>query len=110
MQSQLHTVRFKYGNTHRQAKNPEKCKLTGYLKKHKWSVYIKSLDKKLPERKCIDKVIVKLDKASFGVDQAEINHAPFKFTSTGWGVFEVPMIVFWKDWMNKEPTVLRHPL
>ena len=89
-------------------KKSRKCKLTGYLKKHKWSLYIKSLDKKLPERKCFDKVTIKLDKASFGVDQLGINHAPFKFTSTGWRVLKVPMIVFWKDWMNKEPTVLRH--
>ena len=110
LESQIHTIRFKYGNTHRRAKNPTKCKLTGYLKKHKWSVYIKSLDKKLPERKCIDNVTIKLDKRSFGKEQVVVTRAPFKFTSTGWGVFEVPMIINWKPWLKKEPTILRHPL
>ena len=110
LESQLQTIRFKYGNTHRNAKNPSKCRVTGYLKKHKWSAYIKSLDKKLPDKKCIEKVVFKLDKNSFGTEEAVVTRAPFKFTSTGWGVFEIPMIVFWKPWMKKEPTVIRHPL
>ena len=110
LESQLQTVRFKYGNTHRKAKKPQKCRTTGYLKKHKWSVYIKSLDKNVGDRKCIEKVVFKLDKASFGKDEEVVQRAPFKFTSTGWGTFDVPMIIFWKSWVNKEPTVLRHPL
>ena len=110
LECQTHIVRFKYGNTHRMTKNPTKCKLTGYLKKHKWSVYVKSLDSSLGERQWIDKVVVKLDKKSFGTDQVILNKAPFRFTSTGWGCFEVPIIIFWKEWVKKEPTVLRHML
>ena len=85
LESQTHVVRFKYGNTHRMTKNPAKCKLTGYLKKHKWSVFIKSLDSSLSERKCIESVVVKLDEKSFGTDQVILSRAPFKFTSAGWG-------------------------
>lgn len=51
LECQSHVVRFKYGNTHRKVTKPAKCKLTGYLKKHKWSVYVKSLDSKMNERK-----------------------------------------------------------
>jgi hypothetical protein len=110
LESQTHVVRFKFGNTHRMVKKPGKCKLTGYLNKHKWSVYIKSLDKNLPERTMIDYVVIKLDKESFGTDQILLTRAPFKFTSAGWGCFEVPIIIFWKPWTKKEPSILKHML
>lgn len=110
LECQTHVVRFKYGNTHRKVTKPVKCKLTGYLKKHKWSIYVKSLDSQMSERKCIDHVVVKLDKKSFGKDEVVLKRAPFKFTSTGWGCFEVPIIIFWKSWVCKEPTIVRHML
>ena len=110
LESQVHRIRIKYGNTHRKTSNPEKWRLTGYLKKHKWSAYIRSLDQKYPDKTCIDNVIFKLDKKSFGKEQVVVNRPPFKFTSTGWGTFEIPMIINWKRWMKKQPTILRHPL
>ena len=110
LNSQIQTIRFKYGNTHRKATNPEKCRQTGYLKKHKWSAYVRSLDQNLTDRSCIDSVTFKLDKNSFGKEQIMVKRAPFKFTSTGWGTFEIPMIIHWKAWMKKAPTVIRHEL
>ena len=103
-------VRLKYGNTHRMVKKPAKCTQTGYLKKHKWSVYLKSLDPTLSERELIEYAVIKLDEKSFGTDQVILNKAPFKFTSAGWGCFEVPIIIFWKPWTKQEPTVLKHML
>lgn len=48
-------ITFKFGNTHSLVENPKKLKI-GVENKHQWTAYVKSTDKKYPERYFISKV------------------------------------------------------
>ena len=93
-------IYFTVGNLHQEVKNPKQAKSDPNLKNtHKWTVFCQYRDAKDMSSKFIDKVVfelhptfknpIKTIKASDG--------KRFEYTTTGWGFFDIPISIYWKD-------------
>ena len=47
---------------------------------------------------------------TFNPSKVTVNKAPLQIKRWGWGIFEIKIIIFWKKWMEKEPTTYNHML
>ena len=48
--------------------------------------------------------------SSFHNPLITISNSPFKVSRIGWGIFEIPIKIFWKKFLNCPPTELTHTL
>jgi len=100
---QTDTITVLYGNTHKMIENP------GTHNSHDWTVFVKLANSKLDIGTYINKVVFKLH-PTFPDPVYELYNEPFQVQCEGWGVFEIPIKIYWKSWLEKQPTKLNHML
>ena len=100
-QSKKFTIR--YGNEHSLLNrvNPASGR-EGGLNKHQWRVFVR----------CSTSLGLFVEKVKFGIDpsfgktERVVIKPPFEFSAVGWGTFDIPITIYWKRWLQKEPTEL----
>ena len=101
LEKDLIKIFLEYGNTHSSIE-------TDHQNKHKWVFFIRTNNEEYPLKDLVDKVTIELH-PSFNRSLVQLKH-PFKFAARGWGVFEIPITVVWKEWTKLPPTNLSHML
>lgn len=82
------SCRFEIGNRHKSLLTPEQ-------NNHKWTFFVEFED---PEHAAlIDKIVVTLH-PTFPDPIITLKKPPFEIKSVGWGVFDIPVRIHWKDW------------
>ena len=76
---------------------------------HSWTAFVRLQDAKLDINNFIKKVVFKLH-PTFHRPIREVNKAPFEVGCLGWGIFLIPITIYWQDWLEKEPTKMNHYL
>ncbi len=106
-------IKLEYGNTHKLIENPRKLRSsTNYENKHAWGVYVKVASKNCEDdsRKYISKVEFEMH-PTFSERIVPIKAWPFKLERVGWGLFNVPIKVFFnKKEVIGGPLELNHLL
>jgi len=59
--------------------------------------------------KYIEKVTFDLH-PTFRKNHYEYKKEPFELLMTGWGTFEIPIKIYWKEWLKLPPAHLEHHL
>lgn len=95
-------LKIDYGNEHKQLLG-----VSGNA--HKWKVFVRIEEAENEEDYYIEKVTFKLH-PTFGQSLRTIRHSPFELEANGWGVFNIPIKIYWQPRMRKEPTKLEHYL
>ena len=93
------SLTFQMGNKHELVKVPKKSRNGEYDNKHRWTAFVKLVDKQQNSQihKLISKVRFGLH-PTFGVDYRDIKATSgkhFEMTYNGWGTFDVPITIFW---------------
>ena len=101
MRQKCDNLTLVYGNTHKIVN------MVGSQNHHSWTAFVKLADTKLVSSRFIKKVVFKLH-PTFRNPERECRSGPYEVACVGWGVFRIPIVVFWQDWLEKEPTMLSH--
>ena len=101
MRQQCDRITLVYGNTH------QFVNTMGSHNHHAWTAFVKLADSKMVSTKFIKKVIFKLH-PTFRNPERETRGPVFEVSCVGWGIFRIPIIIHWQDWLEKEPTRLDH--
>eukprot|EP00345_Euplotes_harpa_P003747 CAMPEP_0168330210 /NCGR_PEP_ID=MMETSP0213-20121227/7580_1 /TAXON_ID=151035 /ORGANISM="Euplotes harpa, Strain FSP1.4" /LENGTH=180 /DNA_ID=CAMNT_0008333707 /DNA_START=263 /DNA_END=805 /DNA_ORIENTATION=- len=103
-------LNIKYGNTCKE-NYPGVKNLTEKQQKNefKWTAYVDLGLSRQETEKLIRNVVFKLH-PTFRNPTRTITKFPFQLTTTGWGTFEMPMIINWKDNTKMEPLRLTHTI
>jgi len=97
------TLKIVYGNTHRILTAPQDHN------QHEWKVFVKLANGKLNIDTYISKVVFLLHH-TFPDPVMECYCEPFEVECSGWGVFEIPITIYWKTWLDKQPSRYIHML
>lgn len=100
-QPALKTLNLQYGNRH--------SLVNVGSNGHNWTAFVSLNDDRLDISNYVERVVFQLH-PTFKNPTREVTSAPFKLACLGWGTFEIGITVFWKPWLEKEPTVLAHDL
>jgi len=92
---------FLFGNTH------EIVNVPGSTNSHSWTAFVKLADEEEDIRKYIRKVVFKLH-PTFRNPQREVRSPPFEVSCLGWGVFSIPITIYWQPWLEMAPTEVEH--
>ena len=95
-------LKFQFGNSHHQSTDKNNKSV------HTWTVFFKLPNDEI--QKYVEKVEFVLHPSYFKPNEIVVKEAPFSVTREGWGVFNVPIKIFWKKWLQQEPTILQHYL
>ena len=99
-------LKMVYGNRHREVPNPKASKRTaGAMNKHEWVMFVKFEDKNIKASTLIEKIRFGLHE-SFGKDHRDIKPSPdgkFEMKYTGWGIFDIPITIYWKHGTGMNP-------
>lgn len=93
-----------YGNSHSYV--TEHGVSSNFSNNHLWKVFLK-LDGDEPALKLIRKVTFMLH-PTFRQRQIDVYQEPFEVERIGWGIFEIPIIVYFKKGLNLQPLELSH--
>lgn len=107
--SKIFKLKLEFGNTHRILLNPPLTKKKKYPRKHSCVVYVKPLSSKINIHKIIKKVVFEMH-PSFKKDEEVRYHYPYKFACKVWGYFDIPITVYFQDWVGVESIDLSHEL
>ena len=91
---------FRVGNDHKIIQNDN-------TNKHNWILYVKS-EEKINPLVFFKKITYKLH-PSFGNCDKEMK-LPFRDSYIGWGTFEIPIVIQFRDWMKCEDLEVKHEL
>jgi len=75
---------------------------------HKWTAFVRMEGGELAS-KFIEKVTFDLH-PTFKKNHYEFTREPFELSTVGWGTFEVPIKIYWKDWLKLPPAYLDYHL
>lgn len=80
--------------------------ITSDYNKHEWTFFVKFDDPNQID-KFVEKIVVSLH-PTFTDPVVTFTKQPFKVTRRGWGVFDIPVKIFWKKWTGLEPSIFSH--
>ena len=84
-------LRFAYGNTHEEVKNPKPSRSNSQHKNtHRWAMFVTLNDSPEETSKYIKKVVYHLH-PTFKPSVITVSEAPFLLSRLGWGYFDVEM-------------------
>ena len=103
-------LKIKYGNTWKET-YPGVEELTPQQQKHEytWTAYVDIGLSRAESEKLIQSVTFKLH-STFKNPIRTVAKYPYSFTTNGWGMFDLPMIINWKPHTKLEPLKLNHYL
>ena len=82
-------LRFAFGNTHEDVKNPKASRTGGDQKNsHRWAMFVAFNDNKDLTAKYIKSVTYHLH-PTFTPSKIKVEEAPFLLSRVGWGYFEI---------------------
>lgn len=100
-------IKILFGNKHKLVEKPtDSHSNPNSQNNHEWTAFVK-LEKNIEENKLIEKVEFRLHH-TFRNNLIEKKYPPYSFTCVGWGVFEIPIKIYWKDFLKMEPTEITH--
>lgn len=102
LNSSLFKIRITYGNRHRLIEDDD----DEIRNNHEWKMFVK-LDGIFDEKKFIEKVEFRLH-PTFRDNLIVVENPPYSFARIGWGVFLIPIKIYWKDCLNLEPMEFSH--
>ena len=100
------SFKFFYGNHHRILTKEEEEEDS--KNSHEWSMYVECSKARLIKQ-FISKVEFKLH-PTFNPWRIIVDNPPYKIRRWGSSIFEVKVIIYWKSWLNREPTECSHML
>ena len=111
LQEDILKVKFVFGNTHEEIKDAKPSRSNPNISnKHRWKIYIKTLDKHDLASKYIKKVLFHLHE-SFAWPEVVRMGPPYEYACNGWGTFTIPITIHWRPVLGfREPTVIQHEL
>lgn len=92
------TITFLYGNTHKKIQTSE-------YNTHEWVLFIRLENENI--EKYIEKIQISLH-PTFYSPEITLIHAPFEIKRLGWGVFDIPIKIYWKEWVKQQPFETTH--
>ena len=103
-------IHLEYGNTHRTLSTEELSSAPAYSQnEHQWKVFLRSVTPNLDYSMYIDKVVFTLH-PTFFQPVREVVVPPYEVEGLGWGVFNIPIQIFWKGGLGVAETVYEHYL
>jgi len=84
---------------------------TTLMNEHQWVAYVKTArGSEYTASQLISKVVFELH-PTFPSPTVTVMKAPFEVKRLGWGVFNIPIKVYWKPWLKrKSPETFEHYL
>ena len=101
--SKIIKKKFIYGNSCAQVDD-----LLGGSNTNKWKLFFRTEENEHVD-KYIKKLIIELH-PTFKPKTIEFTKGPFELVRLGWGTFNIPIKIYWKDHLNKEVTEIEHYL
>ena len=103
-------LRFAFGNTHEEVKNPKPSRSNVQLKNsHRWAMFVAFNDNKDLTANYIKSVTYHLH-PTFTPSKIVVSEAPFLLSRVGWGSFEIAMDIEFQPWTNLGVLPLEHML
>ena len=103
-------LRFAFGNTHEDVKNPKAVNGDETLKNsHRWAMFVAFNDNKDLTAKYIKSVTYHLH-PTFRVNKIKVSEAPFLLSRVGWGYFTIQMDIEFQAWTKQPVMRLEHEL
>ncbi|KAL4479958.1 hypothetical protein ABPG74_020474 [Tetrahymena malaccensis] len=98
---------IEYGNRHEDVQNPQQSQSNSEMtNSHRWCCFVNLNVPEGNQSEYIDRVEFKLHQ-TFQQPLVTSNKAPFQVTRTGWGTFQIPIKIYWKNWLKiQQPTDL----
>eukprot|EP00347_Sterkiella_histriomuscorum_P016628 403352460 len=101
-------IKFIYGNDHKPVQNPKKVGQDNY-NANEWTTFVRlvpnqGLNSNDSIKRYIQKVRFGLH-PTFGVTEIDVKSAPFQMTRIGWGVFNIPIEIFFRRDTGKKETI-----
>ena len=115
LNEEIFGIQFTVGNRHELVKNPQKANSNSKMvNKHKWTCFIELNHPKLKKMtyKLIDKVEFQLHE-TFRPPKRICkvkDNSPIEYSTIGWGTFDVPMTIFWKNGTGLSTASCEHEL
>ncbi|EAS03606.2 YEATS family protein (macronuclear) [Tetrahymena thermophila SB210] len=98
---------IEYGNSHEYEQNPLQSQSNpSKQNQHRWCCFVKLSNLEGKESDYIERVEFKLHE-TFKQPLVITNKAPFQVSRLGWGTFQIPIKIYWKNWLQiQQPTEL----
>ena len=102
-------IKFAYGNTHEDVKNPKKTPDGETTNSHRWCMFVSLNGNPEETQKYIKQVTYHLH-PTFRQNKIVVQEAPFLLSRVGWGWFTVRMDIQFKEWTGIGVKKLEHVL
>jgi hypothetical protein len=101
-------IKLLYGNKHELILDPKESRSNSECQnKHRWTVFVEASN--VETKDIIQKVVFGLH-PTFGCTKIEVKHNPYELVRVGWGTFDIPIKIYFRKFMKREPLEINHYL